>query len=978
MITNKNLQRIFSAALFLITGGVLFSTMAPSVSLWDCGEFITCIAKLEVGHPPGAPFYLLLARLFTLFAGDPSRIAFWSNMLSVVASAATVVLLFAILVNMFRKLFPENTETPVKFLNILIPAFIGAMAFGFTDTFWFSAVESEVYALSIFFTALVIWAIFKWEESFARKEKGSVRWLIFISYLMGLSTGVHLLNLLTIPVILQIVWFRFHDFTWKRFFISLGYGLLILGIILFGFIQNGLWLAKKLELILVNGFGAPFNSGLVLFAALLFGGLFYGIFKTYNKKRKLHFLLLNILVYFIGYSSYALIIIRANAETPINLNNPSNVFALESFLNREQYGDKPLLYGPYYGAQSTGITYKTDYRPAGDKYEAFEKADKYLYNDKDKMLFPRMFSPQMRHIYGYRQWAGVKIKSPAPPTFGQNMKFLFDYQLGFMYFRYFMWNFSGRQNDEQGDGGPLRGNWITGIKSIDAARLGKRDTLNYMEAASKAHNRYYLLPFLFGIIGIVFLSMLGKKGNHYLREILLLLLITGPGIVFYLNQTPFEPRERDYAYVGSFFAYAVFIGFGVYGFMHYMRIKLKNRIGTILAVVVSFLALPVILLVNNYDDHDRSNRYLARNMAKSYLNSCENGSVLFTYGDNDTYPLWYAQEVENVRPDLRVINYGLMGADWCVMQLYNKINDAPPLDLTIKKERYKEGNLDNALLLDKSKEFVDLKKVVRFIGSDKKETKLPLRNGRFIDYSPTRNFLIVNNDSSATRWTNPKEVLYKNDIVMLDLLSNGLTKRPVYLTVGSSPDVYSGLNRHLELLMPVFKLTPDSSAGNRNGFIKPERMYDIYMNRMNLGEQDKAYYDYFSRSTFDIMRYRASLNRLISALLKEDKQKEAVEIIKRSLKEYPVETAPYHDGNVGFVKLMWKAGMKDEAEKLFGFLTDVHIHNLIFYGSQDEEFLSLVSYDVQQEMSYEKKLKRALLECKQDTLLKHIYDFYNK
>ena len=465
-----------------------------------------------------------------------------------------------------------------------------------------------------------------------------------------------------------------------------------------------------------------------------------------------------------------------------------------------------------------------------------------------------MFSNQQRHIYGYNQWAGVPVKPHSPPTFFQNMKYLFNYQLGFMYFRYFMWNFSGRQNDEQGNGGPLRGNWKTGIKALDAPRLGNREILSYGEESSKANNKYYLLPFLFGILGIVFLSTQGKKANHYLREILLLLLITGPGIVLYLNQTPYEPRERDYAFVGSFFAYAVFIGFGIYGFIRYAREMGKSSLIGLLAAVLSLLALPGILFMNNYNDHNRSKRYLALNSAKSYLNSCKTGSVLFTYGDNDTYPLWYAQEVENVRPDLRVVNYGLMGAAWCVDQLYNKVNNAPAFDLTIPKERYREGDLDNALLLDKTKEFADLRKVVRFIGSNEKETKLPLQNGKFIDFSPTKNFIIDNGDSTYVRWRNPKQVLYKNDIVFMDLLSNGLKKRPVYLTVGSASDIYRGLEPHLERFMTVYSLSPELSPDSAKGFIDTDKMLYDYLNKVDFGTQGKAYYDYFSKSTFDIIR----------------------------------------------------------------------------------------------------------------------------
>ena len=977
MVTNKNLKRLFSSVLFLISGGVLFSTMAPTVSLWDCGEFISCIAKLEVGHPPGAPFYLLLARFFTLFAIDTSQIAFWSNLLSVVASAGTVVLLFSILTHMFRQLFPEELTSPGKYLNILIPAFIGALAFSFTDTFWFSAVESEVYALSIFFTALGLWAVFKWEDEFLNHKKGT-RWLIFISYLMGLSTGVHLLNLLTIPVLFQVVYFRHYDFIWKRFFISLGYGLLILAVVLFGFIENGLWFAKKLELFFVNDLGAPFNTGLIVSVVILFGGLFYGIFKTIKKQPVLHFVLINTLVFFIGYSSYALIIIRADADTPINLNNPSNVFTLESFLNREQYGDKPLIYGSSYTSKSIGITYKESYRPIGDKYESFEKMGSYTYNDKDKTLFPRMFSPQQRHIYGYNQWADVPIKSSTPPSFSQNLKFLFNYQLGHMYFRYFMWNFSGRQNDEQGNGGPLRGNWITGIKAIDAVRLGNRDHLSYGEESSKANNKYFLLPFIFGILGILFLSTQHKKGNHYLREILLLLLITGPGIVLYLNQTPYEPRERDYAFVGSFFAYAIFIGFGVYGFIHFLRKRLNDRTGAILATVLSFVALPLLLLMNNYDDHNRSGRYLALNMAKSYLNSCEQNSVLFTYGDNDTYPLWYAQEVENVRPDLRVVNYGLLGADWCVMQQYNKINESDAMALNIGKERYKSGNLDNALLLDKSKDSVELRRVVKFIGNSSQESKLPLQNGKFIDYSPTRSFVINSVDGSSLFWKNPKQVLYKNDIVFMDLLSNGIKKRPVYVTIGSSPDIYKGLESHLQLVGSVFKLTSETGADSVKGFIDADVMYNNYMTNIVLGAQGDTYYDYFSKSTFDIARYRVTINKLLLQLLKLGRTNQAEKVVVKSLKEYPVETDPYHSGNVDFIKLMWMAGLKEEAGKNFELLTNIHLHNLTYFMSQSDEFMPLISYDVQEEMKYEVKLKDALTFCKQKQLLSRLKLFSGK
>jgi len=586
-----------------------------------------------------------------------------------------------------------------------------------------------------------------------------------------------------------------------------------------------------------------------------------------------------------------------------------------------------------------------------------------------------MFSPQQRHIYGYNQWADVPLKASSPPTFFQNLKFLFNYQLGHMYFRYFMWNFSGRQNDEQGNGGPLRGNWITGIKAIDAVRLGNRDHLSYGEESSKANNKYFLLPFLFGILGIFFLSTQGKKGNHYLREILLLLLITGPGIVLYLNQTPYEPRERDYAFIGSFFAYAIFIGFGVYGFIYFMRKRLNDPSGAILAMILSFTALPVLLLTNNYDDHNRSGRYLALNMAKSYLNSCDQNSILFTYGDNDTYPLWYAQEVENIRPDVRAVNYGLMGADWCVMQQYDKINEAEAMNLTISKERYKSGNLDNILLLDKSKEPVDSKRVIQFIGNDSKESKLPLQNGKFIDYSPSRNFVVENGNDSTFQWNNPKQVLYKNDIVFMDQLSNGVVKRPIFITIGSSPDIYQGLEPHLQLVGPVYKISLETGADSTKGYIDTDVMYNNYMTNIVLGEQGDVYYDYYSRGTFNVARYRTTINRLLLQLLNEGRMDDAQKVIDKSRAEYPIKTDPYHSGNVDFVKLMWMAGLKEEAGKEFELLTNIHLHNLVFFMSQSTAFRPIVSYDAQEEIKYEVKLRNALKQCKQKELLDRLDHF---
>ncbi len=652
-------------ALFILSASLYLITMAPTVSLWDCGEFISCAARLEVGHPPGAPFFLLLGRFFTLFASDASQIAWWSNLLSVFVSAATISLLYYIIALIIKFSWPAQHNV---YLKVSLPAAIGAMLFAVTDTFWFSAVESEVYALSLFFTAITFWAILRWEEDWQNKKTG-LRWIILISYLTGLSIGVHLLNLLTIPVLVMIVWFRMQHYGWKEMTKALLVGFLILGVILFAFVQNGLWLASKVELFAVNQLGLPMQSGLIAFVLILFAILFYVIFKTREKNNLLHFICINLLVFFLGYGSYALIIIRANAETPINLNDPSHVFAFDSFMNREQYGERPLLYGPYFNAKPEELKTKDTYRPVDGEYESFKKMQSYTYNDANCGFLPRMHSQQQHHIYGYHYWADADPQSETKPSFAQNMKFLFRYQIDFMYIRYFMWNFAGRQNDNQGQGDMMDGNWISGITPIDALRLGDRDHLHPSESDNKAHNRYYLLPLLFGIVGMIFMSSNNSQAKQYFRAVLILLIMTGPAIVLYLNQTPYEPRERDYAFVGSFFAFSIFIGIGIYALIHWVTDKYKVKWGYLLTGILAFLALPALMLSENFDDHNRANRYFDLNIARSYLESCEPNAILFTYGDNDTYPLWYAQEEEGIRTDVRVINFSLMGADWCIRQL---------------------------------------------------------------------------------------------------------------------------------------------------------------------------------------------------------------------------------------------------------------------------------------------------------------------
>jgi hypothetical protein len=828
--------------------------------------------------------------------------------------------------------------------------------------------RAEVYALSLFFTALCFWAILKWDEGFGQVH--NVRWLVLISFLMGLSVGVHLLNLLVLPVVVLVVYFRYRSFSWKGLIKSSIIGLGLLALCLFGFIQNGLWLAGKLELWLVNNLQWPIHSGLIFFVGLLFGALFLIVF-TFPKKRVLHFVSLNALVFLIGFSSYALIIIRAEAQTPINLNDPSDVFSLDGFLNREQYGDKPLVYGPNYHAKSTGYSYKRAWRRSGVQYENYEYPDRAIYPASEKSWFPRMHSPQQHHRIGYQQWAGVDPEGTKKPTFIHNLRFLFNYQLGHMYVRYFMWNFAGRQNDIQGHGGLLHGNWLSGIRALDALRLGNRDVLHYQEAASKARNAYYLLPLLMGLWGIIYLS--GRKaGYSVLRILLLLFLMTGPVIVFYLNQTPYEPRERDYAFVGSFYAFSMFIGVGVLSLFQLIWHKTKALSWSMGGLVVVALALPVLLLLNNYNDHDRSGRKLALNLARSYLHCCEPNAILFTYGDNDTYPLWYVQEVEGVRQDVRVINYGLMGADWCVKSLYSKINEADAVPLRIPSKRYRSGGLDHAILMDQQEEPADLKATVQFMGNNHPDSKLTLRNGLQLDYSPTRHFLVQDGDSVSLSISMPQQVLYKNDIVLLDILSHGIAERPIYFTIGASSEIYRGLEKHLRLDGMVFRLVSES----KNRGIDVDVLLNNYLNKIDLGAQGEVYYDQFCRSAYEVIKYRITVNLLLSELLQKGRLEDAKKVIEKTLNEYPIETDPFHSGNIDFARTLWLCGMQAEAAGHLDLFCTIHEHNMYFYSKQKQGIRQLLSMDIQEEIARGEKLMEVLRFCDQKEKMKRLMDLH--
>ncbi|WP_430816809.1 glycosyltransferase family 117 protein [Carboxylicivirga sp. RSCT41] len=975
MTALKKINLITGWTLFLLSTILYWRTMAPTVSLWDCGEFIACMAKMEVGHPPGAPFYLLLGRLFNLFAIDASYIAYTANLLSVFASAATVMFLYFSAEHILRRIFEQYTTSLKSYLIIVIAGSIGALAFAVSDTFWFSAVEAEVYALSVFFTALCFWLFLKWEDAYRQNGSG-IKWIILIAYLTGLSVGVHLLNLLIIPVLILIVLLRKQTFTWKLLAQALLIGGGILGLLLFGVIQNGLWLAGKLEIMLVNGMGLPFNSGLLLFTLIIFGGLFFIVFKTRTKNDWQHLTAVVSLVFLIGYSSYAMIIIRADANTPINLNAPSDVFSLDSFLNREQYAQNPLIYGQYYNTQTGDLLYKDSYRRTDKQYEEYKKTDKYDYDDAGSGFFPRMHSSNSTHKYGYQQWAGANPNSTEKPSFVTNLRFFFIYQVNHMYIRYFMWNFSGRQNDEQGHGEMHKGNWITGIPFLDKRTEGSQ--LHSLSVNNPSRNTYFMLPLIIGLIGMFFLYRSGHKGKKYLAVISLLFLMTGPVIILYLNQTPFEPRERDYAFVGSFYAFALFIALGAFAIAHFIYEKSKSYLSTALGLTLITVAVPALMLSQNYNDHNRRGRDFALMQARSYLNSCDQNAILFTYGDNDTYPLWYVQEVEGFRTDIRVINYGLMGADWCVQQLEYAVNKTKGLDLSISQERYKTGDLDYALLLEQSDEYAPLQSVVQFIGSNKETSKLPMQNGMKVDFSPVNRFTLPYNDSDTLKWQCSKRVLYKNDIALLDILATNNWERPIYFTIGADPEIFLGLQKHLRYDGLVYKLMPYAQDQSSPIFMETDALYDIFMNKIDLGNGSDSYYDHYCRRTFDVIKYRQMSNLLAADLLENERQKDARSVIEKSLKELPIETAPDVSGNLPLIHLAYECGMEDEANHLANILLQRHLNNLLWYASLNRKEQQMTSSTFQQEIEKGQLVKMVLETINNPAMNDQLAFVYNK
>ena len=1018
---------------FFVAAFVYCSTIEPTASFWDCPEFITTGYKLEVGHPPGAPFFMLTANLFSQLASDPSQVARMVNTMSALLSATTILFLFWSITHLARKLILRDWEdlTTGKLIAIQASGLVGALIYTFSDTFWFSAVEGEVYAYSSAFTAIVFWLILKWEDH--ADEPHSDRWLVLIAYMTGLSIGVHLLNLLCIPAIVLVYCYRkFPNIELKGSLLALAASFVIVAGVLYGVVPGIINVAGWFELLFVNVLSCPFNTGEIIYIILLVAIVIWAIWESYTdrnfKRQNLAFVLsvgmlgipfrglgwgagivgvlilvalylglnyrkkvdkkmvsyvsarfknttlLCLLMLMIGYSSYAVIVIRSSANPPMDQNSPEDVFTLGSYLSRDQYGDSPLLYGQAYTSQvafdvdgNMCVPKRTEGAPIWQRKEKASDTEKdsyFIVSHKDKlvyaqnMLFPRMHSSA--HAQAYESWLGgvkgnevhydrcgedviVKV-----PTQWENLRFFLSYQCNFMYWRYFMWNFAGRQNDLQGSGEPEHGNWITGISFIDNWMLGDQSKLPSDLKANKGHNVFYCLPLILGLVGLFWQAWRGRRGIRQFWVVFFLFFMTGLAIVLYLNQTPQQPRERDYAYAGSFYAYAIWCGLGVLAIYDLLKKKLKGNDVAVAAVVgVACLAVPVQMASQTWDDHDRSGRFTCRDFGQNYLNTLQDkgNPIIFTNGDNDTFPLWYNQEVEGVRTDARVCNLSYLQTDWYIDQMKRPAYDSPSVPITWPRIDFCSGTNDYVEVNPSLKQQVlsfyaehpkeapeqfgsspfELKNIMKYwVRSKDADMHVIPTDTVYITIDKDavrRSGMMMASDTIPDRMVISlagKRALYKNDLMMLEMLAECNWKRPLYVatTVGSENYMNLGDNFVQEGL--AYRITPFTTRnpGVRN--FDTEKTYNNVMNRFKFGglETPGLYIDE------TVMRmcltHRHLFAQLALELIAEGKNDKALKVLRKAEKVLPEYNIPlsFMSGAPDIAKAYALLGKKADAKRV--------------------------------------------------------------
>ena len=1006
----KFINNLTGWIIFIVAAIVYLMTIEPTASFWDCGEFITTSFKLEVGHPPGAPFFMILGRFFTLFA-DPSHAAMMINSWSAVASGLTIMFLFWTISHLAQKLVKpgEDGFSMGQAIAILGSGAVGALAYTFSDTFWFSAVEGEVYATSSLITAMVFWAILKWEN--VADEPHANRWIILIAYLMGLSIGVHLLNLLAIPAIVFVYYFRKYKVTKQGIAISLILSLVILSVIMYGIIPGVIKVASWFELMFVNGFGLPFNSGAIFYAAVLIGLVIFGIHYTMKKKMVLwNTVLVAFTVILLGYSSFAMIVIRSSADTPMDQNSPDDVFSLLGYLNREQYGDRPLVVGQYYNSpldrEHPYVDTNPYYIQKDGKYVVADMRQKPQYDSRFTTFFPRMYSNQSQHVTDYKSWAGIKgrpvsytdrqgeRKTIQLPTFGENLEFFMRYQVVHMYLRYFMWNFVGRQNDIQGNGDILDGNWLSGINFIDSARLGDQTDLPAEYANSKARNTYYFLPLLLGLIGVFFHYQRNKKDMWVVS---LLFLMTGLAIVVYLNQYPHQPRERDYAYAGSFYAFAIWIGLGVIALVETLKKYLPYTVSALVVSVISLVLVPGIMAHENWDDHDRSDRYTARDFGANYLNSCEKDGIIFTNGDNDTFPLWYNQEVEGVRTDLRVCNLSYLQTDWYIDQMKSKAYDSDPLPIDFKEDQYVQGKRDVVYLMNdpRIKGAVELRKALDFVKDENPRTKLSQADNA--SYIPSKKlFYVVDKDAVIKNGVVPaseydqiqdtifidfgnKNYITKDELMVLDMIANSDWKRPIYYAITVGRDKYLGLQDYFRLDGFAYRFTPVKTARSDIyfGSVNTDKMYQHMMKDFKWGNMNdpKVYIDENNKRM--MMNIRNNFNRLAESLINEGKKDSAINVLHRSMELIPNRVVPYNYFSLQLADNLMAAGDTATGTQMIQDIYGSYKDKMDYFLALDPKYIASIDEEMQRSMYFIRELGMISSKYKLNDLSKEISESFN-
>ncbi len=992
----KKINNLLGWVVGIIATLTYILTLEKTTSWWDTGEFIASAYKLQIVHQPGAPLFLMIQNLFSNLAmGDNSRIAYWMNVGSAVCSGLTISFLFWTITALAKKAYVSLSSkeeiSEGNLIKIMGAGVVGALAYTFSDTFWFSAVESEVYAMSSLCTAVVFWAILKWEAK--ADEPGADRWLILIAYVMGLSIGVHLLNLLVIPAIALVIYFRrTSKVTGGGIAKALIIGVIVLAVVLWGVIQYLIKFAAFSDLFFVNSLGMGFGTGATFFSLLVAGLLLFGIWYSWkNVKPILNISLLSLAFVIFGYSSFTMILVRAKANPTLNNSDPDNVFTFLSYLNREQYGDEPLLKGRYFDAKPTDV-FETGniYRKDGNKYVVAKK--KFDYTWSHSTLFPRIYSD--KHESYYREF--LNLGPDEVPTMVDNLKFFFGYQIGQMYSRYFMWNFVGRQNDQQGQGSFTEGNWISGIKPIDNVRLGGQYALPTSELENAGRNTYFFLPLILGILGAMWQF---KKQQRDASVVTLLFFFTGLAIVLYLNQTPLQPRERDYAYAGSFYAFCIWVGMGVIWIADLLSKKVNAKNAAIGATAVSLLAGPVLLASQNWDDHDRSEKFLARDMAKNYLESCAPNAILFSYGDNDTYPLWYVQEVEGFRTDVRVVNLSLLSADWYMKQMMHKVNDADALPLNIDPEKIKDGVRDVIYFSDMNiPGYVDVEDLLQIMLSDDQQYKVQLQSGDWANILPTKKMqLKVDKQAVIANKVVPKEwedaivdtmqwnysggIVSRADLSIMALLANNGWKRPIYFTSTTPEENMIGLEKFLVSEGFAMRLMPVALAaeGEVTGPITDvEGTYNNIINKFTWGNiansnyLDPDSYRYISMYAGNIFGETAQ------NLLSMGKNTEAKKLVNNAYENLPKRAYLMSEvfSYTTLIDAMYKTGEVEKANEIVKRNLKFLRENMAYYMNIAETKPNLEFRNMRFGLAAIQNYQRVLTDAKQQDLLKEVNQIF--